>query len=109
MTGLWWILASTLSGATASMVWLYGRAHMLDGRTRALAHLLAGAGDDAELANWCRHMSLTVVTHTGTVYSTTLEELSASDVPGWRCWNRPMQITVWSDLDENARPEVLNG
>lgn len=68
---------------------------------------------DAPLAEWARHMSLTVVTHTGTVFSTTFAELAASDVPEFRNWNVPVQVTVWSDLaDEELRevvPEEVHG
>lgn len=53
---------------------------------------------DAALAEWCRHMSLTVITVSGSVFTITFEELQASAEPEFRNWHVPVQVTVWSDL-----------
>lgn len=88
MTGILtvWAVFSVLAGMAA------GR--YITARRRLLRTL----AEDAALAEWCRHMSLTVVTHTGTVFSTTLPELQASEAPLFRSWNVPVQVTMWSDL-----------
>lgn len=75
------------------------KAATTDLRGKQLEHQL-----DAPLAEWCRHMSLTVVTVTGSVYSTTFAELQASEVPNIRNWNVPIQVTVWSDLEDDLPP-----
>jgi len=79
----------------------------LQAATREMRGQLEQHRQDAPLAEWARHMSLTVVTHTGTVFSSTFPELAASDVPDFRNWNVPVQVTVWSDqADEELTAEV---
>jgi len=95
--------AVTIFGAFVIRYWIrrlrMATAEMIDRAESARA--------DAPLAEWCRHMSLTVITHTGTVFSTTFAELQASEAPTFRNWNVPMQITVWSDLaDEELIAEA---
>ena len=107
MNTLWFDATALIAGAVACAAWL--RCKAAERRTRTMAHLLAGTDQDRALADWCRHMSLTVVTHTGSVYSTTLAELNASEASDFRNWNVPIQITLWSDLDDDARPEILSG
>lgn len=63
--------------------------------------------EDVELLEWCRHMSLTVITHTGATFSTTLPELARSEAPTFRSWNVPVQVIVWSVLDEEAYASVI--
>jgi hypothetical protein len=83
------------------VLWLYRR--RLRRATDRMVEATARAGADAPLAEWCRHMNLTVITHTGTVFATTFAELQASEAPTFRNWNVPVQATVWSDL---AEPEL---
>lgn len=62
---------------------------------------------DAPLAEWCRHMTLTVWTHTGSVFQQTFAELAASDVPEFRNWNVPIQVSIWSDtVDDDFKAVV---
>jgi len=75
--------------------------------TRTARALLRQSAEDAPLAEWCRHMSLTIVTVSGSVFSTTLAELQSSEAPTFRQWNVPTQVTLWSDLaDEELTAEA---
>jgi hypothetical protein len=98
------------AGVVCGVIWVLGvRAwHAMHGRPRHAPHA------DTILAEWCRHMSLTVLTVSGAVFSTTFGELAASDDPSFRTWNVPLQVTVWSDqaddvLTEDVRQSVARG
>jgi hypothetical protein len=79
----------------------------LQAATADMRGKLVDHGQDAPLAEWCRHMSLTVITVTGAVFSTTFAELQASEAPTFRQWNVPTQVVVWSDLaDEELTAEA---
>lgn len=74
---------------------------------RKLRAAIAQAGADAPLADWCRHMSLTVWTHTGSVFQTTFAELQASEHAAFRNWNVPIQVSIWSDqVDDDFKAVV---
>jgi len=77
-------------------LWMRHQRRKLQAATREMRAQLDG--QDAALAEWCRHMSLTVITVTGAVFSTTFAELQASEAPTFRQWNVPTSVTVWSDL-----------
>jgi len=92
--------------ASAALMWLVttlAYAYMrhwriqLKAATADLQQKSAQASVDAPLADWCRHMNLTVTAHTGTMFSVTFAELQGSQHPVFRIWNVPKQIIVWSD------------
>lgn len=98
MTALPWAAAAAAWIAVPGILWHHRRRLLAPARTTPNPR-------DAALAEWCRHMSLTVVTVTGSVFSTTFAELQASEVSEFRNWNVPLQVTVWSTL---AEPELLD-
>lgn len=99
MISVIWLLCAASVGAIAGMVW--SGLHRGPG-----AHRISPAPAGDSFAEWCRHISLTVVTHTGAVFSTTLPELAASEASTFRNWNVPIQVTLWSDLDDEAVCQV---
>lgn len=107
MNGVYWasFLVMWAISAAAAWIMIYYRRKLL-AALNDNAHIATRGGTDAGLAEWCRHMSLTVVTHTGVVFSTTFAELHASPASTFRNWNVPVQVTVWSDLDDEAIRQV---
>lgn len=103
MNGIWMLIDATCMSSVVATLWLQVRRNR---RVRLAGQVLGRACEDAPLAQWCRHMSLTVVTHTGTVFSTSLAELAVSDAPEFRSWNVPIQVCLWSDLDDYAASVV---
>lgn len=100
MNAIYWIF-SGLSWTVVSGVLWHNRRRLLT------VHPATPNPRDAVLADWCRHMSLTVVTVSGAVFSTTFAELQSSEAPMFRNWNVPTQVTVWSDqADDTLLAEV---
>lgn len=92
---------------TLAYVWMRSWRLQLQAATADMRAKLVDHEQDAPLAEWCRHMSLTVVTVSGAVFSTTFAELQASEAPTFRNWNVPVQVTVWSDqADEELTAEA---
>lgn len=85
----------------AGFLWKGARRREAQARAE-LRRRLVDQPKDAVLAEWCRHMSLTVITVTGAVFSTTLGELQASEAPTFRTWNVPTSVTIWSDQADEA-------
>ena len=85
----------------AGWMWMRHWRLKLRRATMQLHHPLDQMVKDADTAEWCRHMSLTVITVSGAVFSTTFAELQASEVPMFRNWHVPTQVTVWSDQAED--------
>lgn len=95
---VYWASAALMWPITAvAYMWMRHWRLQLQEATADMRGKLDAHQQDAPLADWCRHMSLTVITASGTVFSTTFAELQASEVPIFRNWNAPKQVTVWSD------------
>ena len=62
--------------------------------------------EDAALADWTRHMAVTVVTHTGSIWSMTLPELHASEHGDFRSWEKPLSVSIWSDRWSGPVPDT---
>ena len=60
--------------------------------------------EDAALADWTRHMAVTVVTHTGGIWSMTLPELQADPHGDFRSWEKPLSVSLWSDRWSDLAP-----
>lgn len=105
---VYWTSAALMWAVTISAyLWMRHWRLQLQAATVDMREKLQEHRQDAPLAEWARHMSLTVVTVTGAVFSTTFAELQASDVPEFRNWNVPQQVTVWSDLADEELKEVV--
>lgn len=106
MTGLIALIVGASGGASLGLLY---RRRVLGGLLREIAamqHSVARAAMDAPLAEWCRHMSVTVVAHSGAVFSSTFAELQASEAPLLRQWSIPVSVTIWSDLDHDFADHV---
>lgn len=62
----------------------------------------APGAEDLALADWCRHMHITVITVTGTEFSMNLAAMRNSDASDFRSWNVPVSVTLWSDRYDPA-------
>lgn len=99
MNGVYWASFALCWVITVSgWFWMRSWRLKLQAATADMRARLDDRGSDGALAEWARHMSLTVITVTGAVFSTTFAELQASEAPTFRQWNVPTNVTVWSDL-----------
>lgn len=111
MTALIALIVGASVGASGGLLY---RRRVLGGLLREIAVMqreVAQAAMDAPLAEWCRHMSVTVVAHNGAVFTSTFAELQASQAPLCRQWSIPVSVTIESDLDDAASvlPEEIHG
>ena len=101
MTGIWMLASLVCAGASCGFYVKARRA------ARVMMKSVQEGAQDAPLAAWCRHMHLTVITVTGTEFTTSLAELQAGEVSTARTWNVPVSVTLWSDLDVVPAVEPL--
>lgn len=100
-TALWDWVAFSL-GSTAGIIYLQVKRTKLGELTRSMTRQLEQARKDGPLADWARHMSVTVITNTGSSFSTTFAELHTSEARNFRLWNGPLQVSIWHDQDHDT-------
>lgn len=116
MSGLIALVVGASLGTTVTLAYRRRTLGRLLRKVAVMSSTLEVITKDAVLADWCRHMQLTVVTVSGKVFSSSLADLQASEVPDYRNWNVPVQVVLWSVLDEHAAkiapkpdPEEIHG
>lgn len=72
---------------------------------RRIRRTIGAMEDDATLGRWARHMNITVITVTGTEFTTNLAELRTAHASDFRTWNVPVSVTLWHSAYDPA--EIL--
>ncbi len=101
MTGLIALLVGASVGASVALAYRRRTLGRLIRQVAGFRDTLDQAAVDAALADWCRHMNLTVIGVSGAEFTTSLAQLHESEAPTMRSWNVPISVTVWSDRESD--------
>lgn len=80
--------------AFGAALWAFLRTRRLGRLARELHLELCKAAEDAALADWAKHTTLSVITVTGAEFTMTLADIRTSEHGALRTWNVPTYVAL---------------